>query len=208
MYLMGTLVRPSSTESWTGMSSTMLMSWVGASLLAPEKGMAAPPVSGPPCSAAPESSVRFCSSSASAQSAKGSSAASPGLLSGFSSEAILLSHPARIASAQALFDADRVLVVVRAVLAIEHRNPTNGGTDARLAIQLDEIAGLHGEQLLHGGIGFGQLGHQGDFSGLDFAREHTHPAPVHLDRIALGGRIQHIADGLQRGVGHAYMDGA
>gem|GEM_PF-5866462 len=95
-----------------------------------------------------------------------------------------------------------------AVLALENRNDANGGADQRLAVEFDEIAGAHGQQLLHRGVGTCQLGHQGHLGGLDLALEHLDPAAVHFDGVALCRGIQHITDGLQRCIGHADVDGA
>src|SRR5574344_2212762 len=82
MYLIGTLVRPNSTDSCTGISSTILMSLTGTP--EPEGGLllklvpAGEPLKGPPCSASSAfwvPSTCFCSSRASAQSENGSSPA-------------------------------------------------------------------------------------------------------------------------------------
>src|SRR3989344_5066420 len=205
MYLMGTLVRPSSTDNWTGMSSTMLMSLTVPSP-PPEKGRTGSPDNGPPCSPSPGlSSVRFCSSSASAQPANGSSAPTS-LLS--SSVDIFFSQPAHVGIAQAFFDTNGVLGIVRSVLALKNGDPTNRCANAGFSVQLDEIARLHGQQLLHGGVGACQFGHQGHFGCLDFPGEHADPAAIHFNGVALGGRIQHVTDRLQRRVGHADVDGA
>src|SRR5450830_639341 len=107
MYLIGTLVRPNSTDSCTGMSSTMLMSLREPSPFGapPEDDRdGSPPDKGPPGSCTGPSSARFCSSSASAQPAMGSSAGS-----WFSSDDILISNPVQIVAAQALLDPDRIL---------------------------------------------------------------------------------------------------
>src|SRR5687768_5895116 len=139
MYLIGTFTRPSSTDSVTGMSCmvpSLLKAWRGASA----------PDSGPPCSGS--GVAVFCSSSASAQAAIGSSSA----LSLGSSVAMAVLRM-YVVAAQAFLDADRVLGVVGAVLAIEDGHAADGGGDAGLAFQFDEIARLHGQQLLHRGIG-------------------------------------------------------
>src|SRR5690606_37701754 len=145
MYLIGTLVRPSSTDSCTGMSSTMLMSLTGTSPPA-KPARAGSPLSGPPCSTSTVCFAASCSCRASAQPENASST----LLLSF---AMLFSRPIRIRATQALLDANGIFVVVRAVLALEDRNPADRSADARLAVEFDEIAGLHGQQLFHGGVG-------------------------------------------------------
>ena len=54
-----------------------------------------------------------------------------------------------------------------------------------------------GQQLLDGGRCGAQLSHQVHLRRLDLLLEQLDPAVVHLDGIALHGRIQHVADGLQ-----------
>src|SRR6218665_1625992 len=228
MYLIGTLVRPSSTDSCTGMSSTRLMSLMTCSppltALAPLAALAAParggrtgsPPPGPPpppppcCPSAGGSPLRFCSFSASAQPLNGSSAAlsagapwpAPG---GPSSVDIFFSQPAWVCIAQAFLDADGVSAIVGSVLAFKNRHPADRRPNARLALEFDEVAGLERQQLLDRGIGTGQFRHQDHFCGLNLARQHAHPAAVDLDRVALRRRVQHVADRLQRRVRHAHM---
>ena len=89
-----------------------------------------------------------------AQPANGSSAAFISLLSFWfmSSVAIFFFHPAQIRVAQKLFNANRIFGIVGTVLAFKHRHATDGSLDARLAVQLNKVAGLHCQQLLDGGI--------------------------------------------------------
>ncbi|MDT4865428.1 hypothetical protein FQZ97_1002280 [compost metagenome] len=77
------------------------------------------------------------------------------------------------------------------------------GLDGGVAVEFDEVADLHGEQLLHRGVRLGQLGDHGHLGGLDLVAQQLDPAAVDLDGVALHAGIQHIADRLQRGVGHA-----
>src|SRR3990167_7446597 len=188
MYLMGTLVRPSSTESCTGMSSTIWMSciWAPPGPLWPPLGVAGALTA----SNAGAPSVVWalaCSSRAWAQSSATSFSVDIGI-----------SQPVDFGSAQLVVDAQGVFAFVGAVLALEQGNPFHPGLDAGGALQFDEVAHLHGEQLLHRGVGLGQLGHQGQFGGLDLVAQQADPAAVHLDAASLHGGIQHVADWLQR----------
>src|SRR5690606_5249945 len=177
-YLIGTRVRPSSTESWTGMSITMLMSPAMAAVL-PAPPPWAPAAGAPTASKAGALSACgvawACSSRAWAQSSI--------ICASSCSVDIAISQPVEVCAAQAALDAQGVLAVVGAELALEKGNPVDVGLDQGLAVQLDEVAGLHGQQLLDGDVGLGQLGHHGHLGGLDLVAEQLDPAPVDLDGV-------------------------
>src|SRR6218665_3431221 len=222
MYLIGTLVRPSSTDSCTGMSSTRLMSLMTCSppltalapLAAPARGgRTGSPLKGPPCCpSAGGSSLCFCSLRALAQPLNGSSAEFsagwpwPGAGGAYSVD-IFFAQPAWVCIAQAFLDADGVSAIVGSVLAFKNRHPADRRPNARLALEFDEVAGLERQQLLDRGIGTGQFRHQDHFCGLNLARQHAHPAAVDLDRVALRRRVQPVADRLQRRIRHAHTAG-
>src|ERR1035437_3685494 len=178
MYLIGTLVRPNSTDSCTGMSSTRSMSVIGPSADEVENGRTASPASGPPWSA---SVPPFCSSSASAQAAIGSSSA--GLLS--SVDMMFLSPNNQIVASEAFVDANRVLGIVRPILALENGNATDIGLNFWLPIQLDKVTRLHRQQLFNRGVSARQFRHQRHRGGLNFTRQQFHPAPINLHRVSL-----------------------
>src|SRR5688572_11844760 len=172
MCLMGILVRPSSTVSCTGMSRIMLMS-----LPAPVScGVAALKLAndaGATCSTAVEAdSAGLLSASAAAHSAAmRSSSDCAALLSGD----ILFSQPALLGAGQQLVDLEGVLAVAGAVVAVEHGHAVHLGLDVRVQVELDEVAGLEAEQLLHRGRRSGQLGHQLHLGGLDLLLEQVDP---------------------------------
>ena len=95
-----------------------------------------------------------------------------------------------------------------AVVALEHRHADHLGVDVLVEVELDEVARLEGEQLLDGGVGVRQLGHQLHLGGLDLVLQQVDPAAIGLVGVALHGRVQDVADRLQRRVGDAEVDGA
>src|SRR5690606_14774847 len=153
MYLMGTRVRPSSTESCTGMSSTIWMSCTGAPAAPPPGGVVRGEALLSKEGALSACSVEACSSRACAQSSLTESSFMVSVLS----VDIGISKPGRIGSAPIAVHAQGVLAFVSAVLALDDGYPVDMGLDRRVAIELDEVADLHGQQLLHRGIGLGQL---------------------------------------------------
>src|SRR3990167_8716677 len=135
MYLIGTRVRPSSTESWTGMSSTIWMSCIGLALAEPPEvtGAVADSNTGAPSSLT--LTVAACSSRAWAQS----SVTASFMVFGVSVD-IGLSQPVHINAAQVALDAQRVFAFVGAVLAFENGHAVHMGLDRGTAVELDEIA--------------------------------------------------------------------
>src|SRR3990167_389110 len=195
MYLIGTLVRPSSTVSCTGMSSTIWMSCIGLPWAA--TGWAWLSKAGA-LSAAPEGALA-CSSRAWAQS----SAMLSWVMVSVVSVDIGISQPGQIGSAQIALDTQGVLAFVCAVLAFEERHTVHMGPDRREAVEFEEVAHLHRQQLLHRGIGLSQFGHHGHLGRLDLVAQQLDPAAVDFDRVALHAGVQDIADRFQRGVGNA-----
>src|SRR5665647_161602 len=121
----------------------MLMSLIGASAENDdeENGRGDPPDRIPPDSAAP--SDTFCSRSASAQSAMPSSSA------GLSSIAMSLSFPVEVITPQTLINPNCIFCVMRPILAFKYRYTIHRHLNSWLAIQFNEIAHLHRQQLLN-----------------------------------------------------------
>src|SRR6218665_3159497 len=200
MWLMGMRVRPSSTVSWTGMSRIMLMSFVAAFAPADEKSVnATGAAGGEPTS---EATSGLASARAAAHSAAMSSSAELVVSD------ILVSEPAHVRAGQHAIDLQRVLAVGSPVMAFENGHPDHLRLDAGAEVELDEVTGLEGEQLLHGGRRVRQFGHHLHLGGLDLLLHQVDPAAVRLVAVALDRGVQDVADGFQRRVRNAEVDGA
>src|SRR5262245_29663710 len=182
MCLIGMRVRPSSTVSCTGMSRIMLMSLPAvpgappAAKLANGAGESAGAASAPP-------SAGLASAIAAAHSSAILSWLSPGAAA--LSADMALSQPTALRVGQQLIDLDRVVAAGGAVVAVEHRHAVDLGLDDRIDVELDEVAGLQRQQVLDGGVGLRQLGHQRHLGRLDLGLQPRHQAADGLGRGAL-----------------------